>query len=129
MNSMPRAAWALIVLMSGTWPAAAQQPTYPPPAEVRAAFLKLLDRPQVLFNVKNHDAQGDDGLVSETLSFASEKRADGEMERVPVLLVRPEKLKGKLPAVIVLHGTGGTKESQRAWLLHLARRGIIGVAI
>jgi dienelactone hydrolase len=108
----------------------AEQPAYPAPAEVREAFLKLLDRPKALFNVKNESAEkDDDGLVTEKLSFASEKRPDGETERVPVLLVRPEKVKKKLPAVIVLHGTGGNKEGQKPWLAHLAKRGIIGVAI
>jgi predicted esterase len=34
-----------------------------------------------------------------------------------------------LPAVVVLHGTGGSKEGQRSWLVNLARRGMIGVAI
>jgi dienelactone hydrolase len=43
--------------------------------------------------------------------------------------VRPEKAEGRLPAVIVLHGTGGTKEGQKAFLVELAKRGILGVAI
>jgi dienelactone hydrolase len=106
--------------------------SYPPVEEVRAAFTTLLDRPRVLFNVEVKEAKkddGDDSVAVEQLSFASEKRADGEMERVPVLLMRPVKVTKKLPAVIVLHGTGGNKESQRPWLLHLAKRGIIGVAI
>src|SRR5205814_7534576 len=81
-------------------------------------------------NVKNESAEkDDDGLVTEKLSFVSEKRPDGEPERVPVLLVRPEKVKKKLPVVIVLHGTGGNKEGQKPWLAHLAKRRIIGVAI
>ena len=33
-----------------------------------------------------------------------------------MLLVRPEKENKKLPAVIVLHGTGGAKEGERGWL-------------
>jgi len=108
----------------------ADQPAYPAPSEVREAFLKLLDRPRPLFNVRNESAEkDDDGLVTEKLSFASEKRPDGELERVPVLLVRPEKIKKKLPAVIVLHGTGGNKEGQKPWLAHLAARGIVGIAI
>jgi dienelactone hydrolase len=103
--------------------------TYPPPAEVRAAFLKLLDRPRVPLNIREKEPQRDGRLVTEHLSFASEKKPDGNEERVPVLLVRPEKVTRKLPAVIVLHGTGGSKEGQRSWLVNLARRGIIGVAI
>jgi dienelactone hydrolase len=82
----------------------------------------------VPLNVKVHDTKTDKGLVTELLSFASEKTATGE-ERVPVLLVRPEKVTKKLPVAIVLHGTGGNKEGVRSWLTDLARRGIIGVAI
>ena len=33
------------------------------------------------------------------------------------------------PAVIVLHGTGGTKEGARSWLEELAAKGFIAVAI
>lgn len=107
---------------------AEKAPDYPSPAEVRQAFRKLLDRPAVPLNVKVHTSRSEGGLVTEQLSFASEKSAGGE-ERVPVLLVRPEKEKKKLPVVISLHGTGGNKESQRGLLTDLAKRGIIGVAI
>src|SRR5207249_4385399 len=67
-------------------------PTYPAPAQVRDDFLKLLDRPRVLFQVKMQDTQHDDdnGLVLERLSIVSEKRAEGDEERVPLLLVRPD---------------------------------------
>jgi dienelactone hydrolase len=95
---------------------------------VRQAFRKLLDRPAVPLNVRAHSTRAEKSLVSEHLSFASEKTAAGE-ERVPVLVVRPENAGKKLPAVIVLHGTGGNKDGQRAWLTDLAKRGIIGVAI
>jgi dienelactone hydrolase len=103
-------------------------PSYPPPAEVRTAFHKLLDRPAVPLNVNRVVTVVENGLATEHLSFTSEGQAGSE-ERVPVLLVRPEKIENKLPAVIVLHGTGGTKEGQRSWLIELAKRGLIGVAI
>ena len=102
---------------------------YPPPAEVKAAFLKLLDRPKVDLDVKVEQTKSSAGLIEETLSLASEKKTDGSIERVPVLIVRPDSAKGKLPAVIVLHGTGGNKESQRGFMVDLAKRGVIGVAI
>lgn len=126
-----RSIWVLWLLLSpATLLPEEPKRAYPPPAEIKAAFLKLLDRPKVLFNVKVLETtRDDDGLVTEHLTFASEKKDGDEVERVPVLLVRPEKRTKKLPAVIVLHGTGGTKEGQRQWLLHLAKRGIIGVAI
>ncbi len=107
------------------------------PAEVKQAFHKLLDRPGVALDVVAQSIKTDPeaGLTTEILSFASEKKADGSIERVPVLVVRPaEKADDgtgvtRRPAVIVLHGTGGTKEGTRTWLVDLAKRGIIGVAI
>src|ERR1700694_4249306 len=77
-------------------------PSYPPPTQMRQAFRKLLDRPAVPLNLKVVDTKTANGLVTEHFSFASEKRSDGQEERVPALLVRPEKVQGRLPAVIVL---------------------------
>jgi dienelactone hydrolase len=101
------------------------------PAEIRAAFHKLLDRPKVPLDVQPVLSTEADapGTVSEHLMFASEKKADGTTERVPTLIVRPKESAGRRPAVIVLHGTGGTKEGMRPVLEELAKRGIIGVAI
>src|SRR5271165_5164930 len=43
----------------------AEQPkvSYPPPAEIKAAFLKLLDRPRVPLNAKVLDTSTKEGLV------------------------------------------------------------------
>jgi dienelactone hydrolase len=122
---------ALVFVLPTFLVAGEPQAAYPPPDQVRTAFRKLLDRPRVLFNIKDHEAKREeDGLVSEHLTFASEKKGEDDFERVPVLLIRPEKpARKKSPVVIVLHGTGGTKEGQKAWLVHLARRGIYAVAI
>jgi dienelactone hydrolase len=106
-----------------------QDAGYKPPAEVRSAFLKMLDRPRVDPDPKPVDTKTDGGLVTERLTIASEKRRSGEFERVPILLVRPEKLEGRAPAVIILHGTGGAKEGQRGWCAELAKKGMIGLAI
>ena len=101
----------------------------PPPAEVRAAFLKLLDRPKVPADVKEGVGIASGQLAYSQWSFASEKKADGTVERVPVLTVRPEKIEGKLPVMIVLHGTGGSKEGVASWLEEFVRQGVVGVAI
>ena len=103
---------------------------YAPPAQVKASFKKMLDRPIVPLDVKITLSKAiGDGMVLEQLSFASEKKADGTIERVPTVILRPEKMTGKLPAVIVLHGTGGNKDGQIGFMKELVKRNIIGVAI
>jgi dienelactone hydrolase len=115
-------------------------PEYPAPAEVRAAFLKMLDRPkvpldvQVLFREPRVKRSGP-AVESEGMSIAVEKRADGEMERVPMLIFRPMLLeppigrKVRYPAVIVLHGTGGSGAGMGDWCAPLAMNGFVAVAI
>ena len=122
----------LALLVAGqTAPVETAVPTTLPPREVKAAFLKLLDRPKVGLDVVMESQRTADGLTTERLSFAAEKKADGSIERVPVLVIRPESKEGDSPrpAVIALHGTGGNKDGMRSWLVDLAKRGIIGVAI
>ena len=106
-----------------------QPPCDLPQSEVRAAFRDLLNRPRLPLEARVHEILRGDGLVTERLSFVSDRNADGTPERVPVLLVRPVGAAGPLPAVIVLHGTGQSKERMHGWLVKLARRGLIGVAI
>jgi dienelactone hydrolase len=120
---------AILLLLLVPAQVRAQVP-YAPPAEVRAAFRKLLDRPLVPSDVRPGDTKPlADGLSAERFTFASERKADGSIEFVPVLLVKPANATGRLPAVIVLHGTGGSKDKMQDWLTDLAKRGIIGVAI
>jgi dienelactone hydrolase len=104
-------------------------PAYPPVAQVREAFLKQLDRPKLPMNAQSIPTNTENGLTEEQFVFASQKHRNGNIENVPGLLVRPEKVEGRLPCVVVLHGTGGNKEGQRGWCRDLAKRGIIGVAI
>jgi len=129
MRHSPYILCLLALCLPSVLAADAARPDYPPPAEVKAAFLKLLDRPKVPLNVKSEKSKEEDGLIVEPLSFASQKKVDGAEERVPVLIVRPARAAKKLPAVVSLHGTGGNKESQKALLVQLAKKGIMGVAI
>src|SRR4051794_5314240 len=112
--TLRRFAVLVLVFLAPALRADQTQTAVPPPAEVKAAFLKLLDRPRLPLDPKEQDAPVEkDGLVTEHLTFASEKKADGTVERVPLLLVRPAVKPGaKLPAVLALHGTGGNKEGQ-----------------
>ena len=126
---------ALIVLsLIAAHPRAQQAPPHAPmtPSEVKAAFLKLLDRPKVPLDVKAHEIKmGHRGVTSEKLDFAVEARPDGSKERVPALVVKAEGAKPgeRMPAVIVLHGTGGRKEALWPWLEQLALRGFVAIAI
>jgi dienelactone hydrolase len=120
----------VLLCLIGSGGFAAHSRHYPPPAEVKAAFLKLLDRPRIPLDAETSKTDTDAaGRVVEHLSIASERKADGSIERVPLLLVRPKQQSGRLPAVIVLHGTGGNKEGMRGVLVALADRGIIGIAL
>lgn len=118
---------ALVIVLAAGW-SRADEP--PPPAEVKAAFLKLLDRPKVPLDARTTAVKAlDDGTVLEHVTFASERKLDGSIERVPALVLRPAKVAGRLPAVVVLHGTGGSKDAMVPFLKELVRRGMIGVAI
>jgi dienelactone hydrolase len=121
--------WSPVLLLLVTSVARAQT-AHPPPDQVKASFLKLLDRPKVPLDARARATmRGRDGRVTERIEFATEKRADGAIERVPALLVRPADDSKPSPAVIVLHGTGGSKDSLRPWLDELVGRGFIAVAI
>src|SRR6186713_28631 len=73
------------------------------PSETRKAFQKLLERPTIDPGIEWGAKATADGLITERFTFASQNRADGGLERVPVLVVRPEK-PGQYPVMIVLHG-------------------------
>lgn len=90
----------------------------------RERFLKLLDRPRVPLDSREQPPKTEQGLLELHFEFNSEKD-----QRVPGLLVKSETATGRLPAVIVLHGTGGSKEGMRTLIRRIAGQGLIGVAI
>jgi len=90
----------------------------------RAAFLALIDRPRVALNPVVAKRAAIDGMVEERLRFSSEAGQD-----VPTLLVKRDGRAGRRPAVIVLHGTGGSKDGHGPRLKELAMRGFVAVAI
>jgi dienelactone hydrolase len=123
-----RLSFALLLAVAVSPLATSAEPL--PPEKAKVAFLKLLDRPKVKPDIREEaKAVEKNGLVYARTSFASEKKADGSIERVPVLVVMPLEKKGKLPAMIVLHGTGGNKDNVISWLEDFAKQGIVGVAI
>lgn len=103
----------------------AQTSVYPPPAQVAADFRALLKRPKAGFH-PSVTAVATDSVLIEKGFIYSEKT-----EKVPLLMYKPLGAKGRLPVVIVLHGTGGNKEEAaiKDILYRLTRQGIIGIAI
>ncbi|HJP63342.1 MAG TPA: acetylxylan esterase, partial [Mucilaginibacter sp.] len=101
------------------------QVKYPSTAKVAADLKKLLDRPKVPFNAKFKVTRTDSAVI-ERGYFYSEKN-----EKVPVLIYKPVAKDGAFPAVIILHGTGGTKDNAdiKDLLYRLTKRGMMGVAI
>jgi dienelactone hydrolase len=65
-----------------------------------------------------------DGLLWERVSFVSEP---GQV--VPALVIRPIGPVHRLPAVVALHGLGGSKEGMAGLMEELARRGYLALAI
>lgn len=123
---------SLVLLIGVPWSYAQDTPKYAAPAEVRASFKKFLDRPKVPLDegIVSNKGQAD-GTRQVHVTFVSEKKADGTLERVPTYIKIPAKAKGKLPVVIVLHGTGGSINNGgvQSFIDDLAKRDIIGVAI
>jgi len=94
-------------------------------ADSRAAFLKLLERPRAALAPEVAAPVETEGLVEIAFSFAADAA-----DRVPGILIKPAaNPAARRPVVINLHGTGGSKEGQRALLRDLARAGFVAVAI
>jgi len=121
--------WAFLLIPHGLY--VQETVKYSPPAQVKASLTKLLDRPKVPLDARIDSSEKLGEIEVEKLSFAAEKKVDGSIERVPTVIVRPVKRNGKLPAVIVLHGTGGSIDNAgvQSFLKDLVKRNIIGVAI
>jgi len=89
----------------------------------RARFHALVDRPHVPLNpVMKAETEGE--FTVERGQFDSEKN-----QSVPFVIYRQTAATERLPAVIVLHGTGGNKEGTVGDLRTLARRGMLAIAI
>ncbi|HWA10605.1 MAG TPA: acetylxylan esterase [Opitutaceae bacterium] len=93
-------------------------------AATRAAFLKLIDRPRVPLAAEAKAPVAKDNLVRIDFSYDA---AAGE--RVPGLILKSAASTGRRPVVIDLHGTGGNKEGDMAFLTSLANAGFVAVAI
>lgn len=95
------------------------------PEQVAVDFKNLLARPRVAFQPAFKAYKTDSVLIERGFIY-SEKD-----EKVPVLIYKPVNGAKSFPAVIFLHGTGGSKNGGdiKNILYQLTKRGIMGVAI
>lgn len=94
--------------------------------KIRTDFKALLQRPAVAPDV-HLQSVGNDSMLIEKGFFYSEAT-----EKVPLLIYRPVKSNGKkLPVVICLHGTGGSKDDAgiKNLLYRFSKEGFMAVAI
>ena len=115
----------LVITLACAGLLAAGASAQPAGTTTRAAFLKLIDRPRVPLEaaVRMRPDPGG-GLAIEDVSFAAQAG-----QRVPAVIYTRQGSGGKQPAVIVLHGTGGSKENLAPRLRELAAAGFAAIAI
>jgi dienelactone hydrolase len=101
----------------------AQQPEQATSDALRARFLAVLERPRVPLAPSAANVTTESGYTRELLSFFAERD-----ESVPVLVLRKADRTARQPVVIVLHGTGGSKEGTLPLLRTLVDRGFLAVS-
>jgi cephalosporin-C deacetylase-like acetyl esterase len=95
-------------------------------SDSRGAFLRLIDRPRVDLAPTVKTISESAELKRYHFTYASEAQ-----QRVPGLLFKSNTRNGRQPVIIVLHGTGGTKEGAEvvAFCERLVREGLICASI
>jgi dienelactone hydrolase len=100
----------------------AQEP--PDPGSTRSAFLAVIDRPRVPAAPAVSAVVIKDRIAWEEFTFSTEAR-----ERVPGLTATLAGSARRRPAIIVLHGTGDSKDGMKPLMEAFANRGFLAVAI
>ena len=97
-----------------------------PVEKIRKDFRAVLERPLVPYNAFTQTLRTDSVLIERGYYFSE------ATEKVPMLIYKPRKSRGmKLPVVICLHGTGGSKDegAMRGLLYRFSKMGFMAVAI
>lgn len=96
----------------------------PQPWELkRAALLEIIGRPQVPLDIQETARPDDTGLTVQDFSIATD-----ESTRINGTIFAP-KLEGRLPTILYLHGTGGSRQEGLYLLRTLAQSGFLALAI
>ena len=92
--------------------------------DTRADLHRIIDHPRVALVPDVGEWRATNDLAQVHFSFASDAQ-----NRVPGILFKSPDSKGRRPVVIVLHGTGGSKEGMTPLCRKLVASGFIAVAI
>lgn len=96
----------------------------PSPDKVRQDFKDLLQRPSTSLRPSFESIKTDSVLIEKGFFYSE------ATEKVPVLIYKPLAAgQKKLPVVICLHGTGGSKEVMQGLLYRLSKAGFMAVAM
>ncbi|MCW5981288.1 MAG: dienelactone hydrolase family protein [Bryobacteraceae bacterium] len=135
----------LMVFVFALAPSPAQEAPFAGLARTTFADLLKIPLAPPQASVTVHRATDEDGVRIEDVSWDS---LDGE--RVPAFVMRPVNASGRLPAIVCLHGSGGSRESESGakfgvgeyaaagqkphprfvgWARELARRGYLTIAL
>jgi dienelactone hydrolase len=98
-------------------------PSAQPWEQKRAALLEIIGRPQVPLDARETALPDDAGLTVQEFSIATDQST-----RISGTSFAP-KIEGPLPAVVYLHGTGGSRQDGFGLLRTLAQRGFFALAI
>lgn len=96
---------------------------YSSPESTRRQFLEIVRPEPCDLNPIREKLSAPDGYLRQKVIIQSEPG-----HRVALLAIRPAVRQGRLPVVVVLHGTRGRKERHEDVLYELASRGFLAVA-
>ena len=83
---------ALVFVLPTFLVAGEPQAAYPPPDQVRTAFRKLLDRPRVLFNIKDHEAKREEVKAKLLMRIGDAEKALGDGYSISASAIKPTKI-------------------------------------
>ena len=87
------------------------------PAPAEGQFWAMRALHAVPFEIQTLSSQVKDGIRNDEIYFTSERGAGGKPVRIYAYLAGPVEPKGKIPAILMIHGGGGTADKAGApWM-------------
>jgi predicted esterase len=120
------AALAAALILTPIQPGRAAQPSplEPSDAQRKQDFLKLIRKPVLPLAARVETLPRERDLAVEQFWFSSDAT-----HQIDALAYKPANASGRLPVVILLHGTGGRKESMEPLAQEFAKAGLLAVSM